>query len=74
MKILAAVTIATALLLSGCRSSQDYLTEADRLFAAKKFPEAALVYRKAIQKDPRLAEAYYRLGLAQRANTNYAAA
>ena len=74
MKTLVAVTIAAALLLSGCRSSQDYLTEADRLFAAKKFPEAALVYRKAIQKDPRSAEAYYRLGLAQRANTNYAAA
>jgi tetratricopeptide (TPR) repeat protein len=42
--------------------------------SAKKYPEAAILYRKAIQQDPRSAEAYYRLGLAQRANTNYAGA
>ena len=65
---------ALLLLASGCRSSRDYVAEADRLFSAHKYAEAALIYRKAIQKDPRLAEAYYKLGVAQRANGNYAAA
>jgi len=75
MKTLGAVTIVALLALTtACRSSRDYVAEADRLFAAKKYAEAALIYRKAIQKDPRLAEAYYKLGLAQRANGNYAAA
>ncbi len=75
MRIRGAVAILVVLLAaSGCRSSRDYLAEADRLFAAKKYPEAILIYRKAIQKDPRSADAYYQLGLAQRANANYAAA
>jgi len=71
------VRVAMAVILvsaSGCRSSRDYMAEADRFFSAKKYEEAALVYRKAIQKDPRSAEAYYKLGLAQRAAGNYAAA
>ena len=59
---------------SGCRSSRDYLAEADRLFAARKYPDATLLYRKAIQEDPRSAEAYYKLGQAQRAEGSYAAA
>lgn len=75
MKILIAVAIPAVLVVaSGCRSSRDYLAEGDRLFAAQKYPEAALVYRKAIQKDPGSAETYFKLGLAQRANANYAAA
>ena len=75
MRVLGAISIAALLALAtACRSSHDYLADADRLFLAKKYPEAALIYRKAIQKDPRSAEAYYKLGLAQRANGNYAAA
>ncbi len=75
MKILALSVISVILVAAtGCRSSRDYVVEADRFFAAKKYAEAALVYRKAIQKDPRSAEAYYKLGLAQRATGNYAAA
>jgi tetratricopeptide (TPR) repeat protein len=75
VKILRFVAI-TAILVaaSGCRSSRDYIAEADRFFAAKKYAEAALVYRKALQKDPRSDEAYYKLGLTQRAAGNYAAA
>lgn len=75
MKALGIITIAALLALTtACRSSHDYVTEADRLFSAKKYAEAALIYRKAIQKDPQSAEAYYRLGLAQHANGNYPAA
>src|SRR5579872_3333573 len=75
MKILRAIAIpALFIMATACRSSRDYVAEADRLFSAKKYPEAALIYRKAIQKDPRSAEAYYKLGLAQRANGNYPAA
>jgi len=59
---------------TGCRSARDYIAEADQLFARQKYPESVLVYRKAIQKDPRSAEAYYKLGLAQRANGSYPAA
>jgi len=75
MRTLGAVTIPALVVLAiGCHSSRDYVAQADRLFSAQKYAEAALIYRKAIQKDPRSAEAYYKLGLAQRANGNYAAA
>jgi tetratricopeptide (TPR) repeat protein len=49
------------------------VAEADRLFSAKKYPETVLIYREAIQKDPRSADAYYKLGLAQRSSGNYPA-
>lgn len=75
MRVLRLSVISVILVTAiGCRSSRDYVVEADRFFAAKKYAEATLVYRKAIQKDPRSAEAYYKLGLAQRATGNYAAA
>jgi len=69
-----AAVLALLAAASGCRSSRDYLAEADRLFAARKYPDATLLYRKAIQEDPRSAEAYCKLGLAQRAEGSYAAA
>lgn len=74
MKILVPVLLAVLMAASGCRSSRDYVAEADRFFSAKKYDEAALVYRRAIQKDPRSVEAYYKLGVAQRATGNYARA
>jgi tetratricopeptide (TPR) repeat protein len=74
VKFLGSVRVIVVLAAVGCRSSRDYIAEADRFFSAGKYAEAALVYRKAIQKDPRSAEAYYKLGLAQRAAGNYAAA
>ncbi len=75
MKIFASIVLSTILLtVVGCRSSRDYISQADHFFSDKKYSEAALIYRKAIQKDPRSAEAYYKLGLAQRAAGNYAAA
>ena len=75
MKNLGAVTVcAVVLVASGCRSSRDYINEGDRLAAEHKYPAAVLLYRKAIQKDPRSADAYYKLGVAQRSAGNYGAA
>ncbi len=75
MRTLGAVTIPALVVRAiGCHSSRDYVAEADRLFSAQKYAESALLYHKAIQRNPRSAEAYYKLGLAQRANGNYAAA
>lgn len=45
-------------------TKQAYLAKGNKLFAAGKYPEAVLNYRKAIQKDPAFGEAYYRWGLA----------
>lgn len=48
----------------GCGvSKQSYLAKGNELFAAGKYDDASLNYRKAIQKDPAFGEAYYRLGL-----------
>jgi len=49
---------------SGCSATkQAYLAKGNALFTAAKYQDAALNYRKAIQKDPAFGEAYYRLGL-----------
>jgi len=58
----------------GCRSYRDYIAEADRLFTANRYDDAALLYRKAIQKNPKSADAYCKLGLALRASNQNAAA
>ena len=59
--ICATVTLFAA--LSACTNKQSYITKGNSLFDAGKFAEAAINYRKALQKDPRFGEAYYRLGL-----------
>ncbi len=45
------------------RSAQSYLERGNILFSAGKYPEARFQYRASISKNPRFAEAYYRLGL-----------
>ncbi|HEX5230570.1 MAG TPA: tetratricopeptide repeat protein [Bryobacteraceae bacterium] len=47
------------------RSGQDALERGNQLFDKGKFSEAELEYKSSIQKEPRLAEAYYRLGLTE---------
>lgn len=50
----------------GCsRSATDYVERGNTLFTAAKYTDAAIQYRKAIQKDAGFGPAYYRLGLAQ---------
>lgn len=60
--------LATALLLSSCSSFKQasadrYVAEGKRRLEAKDYDNAALAFRKAIQKNPRLGEAYYQLAL-----------
>lgn len=59
-----------------CGSSPDaakrnYVIKGDRFYAAHKYPEAALNYKKAIRKDPNFGEAHYKLGLAGLAIPDY---
>lgn len=64
----AVVVIAPALLVftAGCkRSPEAYLKAGNQFFAQKKFDDAALNYRKAIQANGNYGEAYYRLGLTE---------
>ncbi|HYL35968.1 MAG TPA: tetratricopeptide repeat protein [Bryobacteraceae bacterium] len=50
---------------TGCiRTPQYYVKEGNKFFAKGKYVDASLNYRKAIQKDTKNGEAYYRLGLA----------
>jgi tetratricopeptide (TPR) repeat protein len=51
----------------GCfRSTQSYLDRGNRYYAEGKYEDAALNYRNSIQRNPNLAEAHYRLALAER--------
>ena len=51
---------------TACHSSRYYVAEGDRALASGKSAEAILALRKAVQKDPKSAVAYYKLGVAQR--------
>src|SRR5690348_10272908 len=50
---------------TGCAGAKDYLQRGRKALDAGKYDEAAINFRNALKKDPKLAEAYYRLGLAQ---------
>ncbi|HLK19219.1 MAG TPA: tetratricopeptide repeat protein [Bryobacteraceae bacterium] len=65
-RVVCVCVFAVSLALSfGCGiSKQSYLAKGNALFAAGKYQDASLIYRKAIQKDPAFGEAYFRLGLA----------
>jgi tetratricopeptide (TPR) repeat protein len=57
------VAAAAMLLLGACgRDAGHYLAKGNEFYEAKNFADASIQYRKAIQKDPNLGEAYYRLG------------
>jgi len=63
------------LVLSGaCKRASDYLEKGDKLLAAGQADGAILNYRKAIQKDQALGDAYYKLGVAQLQKENRPAA
>lgn len=63
-RVCLSVFVVSLVALSGCNATkQSYLAKGDKFFAAGKYPDAALNYRSAIQKDAAYGEAYYRLGL-----------
>jgi tetratricopeptide (TPR) repeat protein len=43
--------------------AQRYLENGNKFFAREKYKEASIMYRRALLKDQRFGEAYYRLGL-----------
>ncbi len=60
----ALVTAALVLTVSGCGHGVNfYIEHGNKLFSEGKYPDAAINYRKAIQKDGQSGEAHYRLGL-----------
>lgn len=69
MSLIRSLLITACLLLSiGCNREQaklEYLEKGNRFYAEGNYQDAALSYRKAIQKDIRFGEAHYRLGLAE---------
>jgi tetratricopeptide (TPR) repeat protein len=63
------------LLQSSCRHGASYyLDKGNKLFESGKYSEASLNYRKAVQQDPKLGTAYFRLGLSERRQQHYPAA
>jgi len=60
------VLVVSLVAMSGCGATkQSYVTRGKRFFAAGKYEDASLSYRRAIQKDAGYGEAYYHLGLAK---------
>lgn len=64
--------LAVIALLAACACTQDpeaakrnLLQTGEKYFKAGKYKEASILYRKAIQKDRRFGEAYYRLALTE---------
>jgi tetratricopeptide (TPR) repeat protein len=61
-----AILALSAFLCSACsKSAEHYLQKGNEFYAAGKHSEASLNYRRAIQQNPSMAEAYYRLGLTE---------
>ena len=64
------VILALAIGSVGCGNDPEsqkkrYLSNGDRYFDKGSFKEASIMYQKALQKDMRFGQAYYKLGLAQ---------
>src|SRR5258706_8969029 len=62
------ILLPVLLLATGCTrdpkvQAQRYLENGNKFFARDKFKEASIMYRRAILKDQRFGEAYYRLAL-----------
>lgn len=53
------------------RSPQSYLERGNKFSGDHKYQDASIQYRKAIQRDPKFGEAFYRLGLSESAEGNF---
>jgi tetratricopeptide (TPR) repeat protein len=68
--VLSLAAASLGMLASCSRSAQYYVESGNKKFTERKFDDAALDYKKAIQKQPNLGEAYYRLGLLELERNN----
>src|SRR5918992_460575 len=65
--LVSAVLVCSAIMIaSGCSkdpevAKREYLSSGDNYFQQKKYPEAVVEYRNAIQQDPRFGQARYKL-------------
>jgi tetratricopeptide (TPR) repeat protein len=58
--------VLSAGIMVSCRQSpQQYVDRGNTFFTAGKYDDAIINYKKAIQRDPKFGEGYYRLGLAE---------
>lgn len=60
--MLIAVTLSLSSAHAGNRTAEDYFLEGQKYHAEKKYPEAIVVYTKAIEMRPKFIEAYYGRG------------
>lgn len=59
------IVVAALFALAACsRDPQVLVANGNKFFEREKYKEAAIMYRRALQRDARFGEAYYRLGLA----------
>ena len=70
------LALAACLFFVGCSRDPKILgakcvTSGDRYFKDGKFKQASILYRRALQLNPKDGNAYYRLGLAEMAMQNY---
>src|SRR4051794_11256593 len=64
--IASSLVLMLAVFCAACSvSPTQYVSKGNKLFDSAKYADAVINYQKAIQKDPNLGDAYYRLGLAQ---------
>src|SRR5580704_1945319 len=58
--------VVSAGVMVSCRQSpEQYVAKGNNFFTAGKYEDAIINYKKAIQRDPKFGDGYYRLGLAE---------
>jgi tetratricopeptide (TPR) repeat protein len=63
---LAVLSLVSAALIVSCRQSpQTYVAKGNTFYDAGKYDDAIINYKKAIQRDAKFGEGYYRLGMAE---------
>src|ERR1700732_4269201 len=69
--LLAVLTIAASCTRDPKEQAQRYVENGNKFYEKSKYKEASIMYRRALQKDMRFGEAYYRLALANIKLTAY---
>jgi tetratricopeptide (TPR) repeat protein len=59
------LVLSTGIMVSCRQSPQQYVAKGNTFFTVGKYEDAIINYKKAIQRDPKFGEGYYRLGLAE---------